>query len=302
MKKFTKIISVMLAAILVGTAIPFATLAAEIGDVNADGKIAATDARLVLQVVAGLEKKENLKNPDGADVDGNGKISATDARKILQKVAGINSSDDSQKAQYATIFNAETAKAAKGTYNWTRKCDFSKDIDVGNATSTLNSIIKNIDENASLNSVVGSFLGVGDASGNQSDAGKFAMIAMALTEDDIKEVQVTTEQITLILNDSKNPSKGGNTPFNHVSNDFVTKADVVDATESAGLSSMMTVSDFNALYHDVKVTARIDNKGNPTELWISYKMYASMDFKVSNIVMKGNGEIETKIKYTNLNY
>lgn len=57
------------------------------GDVNNDGKITAVDARMILQVVAGL------KTYDGeiavADVNGDGKITAVDARMILQIVAGL---------------------------------------------------------------------------------------------------------------------------------------------------------------------------------------------------------------------
>ncbi len=313
MKKFTKIISVILAVVLVIMAVPFTSFAATKGDVDGNGEISAVDARLILQVVAGLKKEADLKNATGADVDGKNGVSAVDARIVLQIVAGLQDaptepekpqepSGDSEKAQLAALFNAETAKAAKGTYKWTRECKFTKDIDVGNATATLNTVIKNVDANADLNSVVGGFLGVGNASGTQKDAGKYAIITMNLTESDIKEIQKSNEQITLILNDSKNPSKGGNTPFNHVSNDFVTKKDVEAAVATAGVSSLMTVTDFYAFYHDVKITARLDNKGNPTELWITYKMYATMDFKVSSITMKGNGEVETELKYTDLEY
>ena len=313
MTKFTKIISVMLAVILVIMAIPFTTFAAQKGDVNGDGSIAAADAREILQVVAGLKKETDLKNAAGADVDGKSGVTANDARVVLRIVAGLQDaptepekpqepSGDSEKAQLAAIFNAESAKVAKGTYNWTRECKFTKDIDVGNSTATLNAIIKKIDANADLNSVVGDFIGAGNANGNQGNAGKYALIATNLKESDIKDIQATTEQITLFLNDSKNPSAGGDTTFNHVSNDFVTKKDVDDALVANGVSNLMTVKDFYALYHDVKVTARIDNKGNPTELWISYKMYASMKFEVSSITMNGNGEVETKIKYTDLKY
>lgn len=316
MTKFTKIISVMLAVILVIMAIPFTTFALQKGDVNGDGSIAAADAREILQVVAGLKKETDLKNAAGADVDGKSGVSANDARVVLRIVAGLQDaptepeepsepekpSGDSEKAQLAALFNAETAKAAKGTYKWTRECKFTKDIDVGNSTSTLNSIIKAVDANADLNSVVGDFIGAGNTNGNQGNAGKVAIIPMKLAESDIKDIQATTEQITLFLNDSKNPSAGGDTAFNHVSNDFVTKKDVDDALVANGVSNLMTVNDFYAFYHDVKVTARIDNKGNPTELWISYKMYASMKFEVSSISMNGNGEVETKIKYTDLKY
>ncbi len=322
MTKFTKIISVMLAVVLMVMAIPFTTFAATKGDVDGNGEISAVDARLILQVVAGLKTEADLKNAAGADVDGKNGVTAVDARVVLQIVAGLadaptepekpsepekptepeTPSGDSEKAQLAALFNAETAKAAKGTYKWTRECKFTKDINVGNATATLNTIIKSVDANADLNSVVGDFIGVGNANGNQSDAGKYAIIAMNLKESDIKDIQKSKEQITLILNDSKNPSVGGDTTFNHVSNDFVTKKDVVDATVANGVSNLMTVNDFYALYHDVKVTARIDNKGNPTELWIAYKMYASMGFKVTSMTMSGNGEVETKLEYTDLKY
>ena len=318
MTKFTKIISVMLAVILVVMAVPFTTSAATLGDVNDDGEITAVDARLILQVVAGLKEEKDLKNAAGADLNGDG-ITAVDARIILRIVAGLQDAptepekpDDSKlpdapinewtKADFATVFNAETAKIAKGTYNWARICDFTKDIDVGNATATLNTIIKNVDANADLNSVVGGFIGVGNATGTQKDAGKYALIAMKLTESDIKSTQISNDQVTLLLNDSKNPSVGGDTTFNHISNDFVTKKDVDDAVVANGVSDLMTVKDFYALYHDVTVTAKIDKQGNPTEVLISYKMYASMGFKVSSVNMNGNGEVETRIKYTNLKY
>lgn len=59
-----------------------------LGDVNGDGKIAATDARLILQFVAGLKTEKDLVIAN-ADVNKDGKIAATDARMILQIVAGL---------------------------------------------------------------------------------------------------------------------------------------------------------------------------------------------------------------------
>lgn len=57
-----------------------------LGDANGDGKIKATDARLVLQVVAGIKENKDV-NFSNADVNENGKITAVDARIILQFVA-----------------------------------------------------------------------------------------------------------------------------------------------------------------------------------------------------------------------
>ncbi len=308
MNKFTKIISVMLAVILVVMAIPFTTFAATKGDVDGNGEISAVDARLILQYVAGLKKEADFKNPASADVDGKNGITAVDARIVLQIVAGLQDaptepetpSGELTKADYAALFNAESAKAAKGTYNWARECRFTKDIDVGNSTATLNTIIKNIDANADLNSVVGGFLGVGNANGTQKDAGKYALIAMNLKESDIKDVQASSGQITLLLNNSHNPSKGGDTPFNHVSNDFVTEDEVKKSISE--VTTAITVNSCTFNYYDVAITADVDENGKPESLRISYKMGATMGLKVAVANVNGSGEVETKIKYTNLKY
>ncbi len=59
-----------------------------LGDANGDGKVMATDARLVLQVVAGIKETKDL-NFVNADANKDNQISAIDARFILQIVAGI---------------------------------------------------------------------------------------------------------------------------------------------------------------------------------------------------------------------
>lgn len=57
------------------------------GDVDGDGEITSTDARLVLQATAG---KVTLTDEEkaAADVDGDGEVTSTDARLILQESAG----------------------------------------------------------------------------------------------------------------------------------------------------------------------------------------------------------------------
>lgn len=57
------------------------------GDVDGDGQITSTDARLTLQQSAGkVELDKTAKR--AADVDGDGDVTSTDARLILQKAAG----------------------------------------------------------------------------------------------------------------------------------------------------------------------------------------------------------------------
>ncbi|MBR2954463.1 MAG: dockerin type I repeat-containing protein [Clostridia bacterium] len=297
-----KVLSIVLSLVLIVLSLSCVAIAAVTmpGDVNEDGYVKATDARMILQVVAGLMKESDLKNQDNGDLNGDKQLKASDARMILQMVAGLeNTPSDSTKAQIAKLFNDETAKAAKGTYNWTRTCKFTKDINVGNATGTLNQIIANIDPNASLNSVIGGFLGVGNVSGTEKDAGKCAIIPMKLTEKDIKSFTRTNTQITVLLKDSENPSKGGNTAFNHISNDFITEGEVKDAL--AEVTTAMTVNSLATEYKNVKMVVDLDSKGNPAVFTITYTMYAKLNLKMSVSVV-GDGEVETVLKYSNFKY
>ena len=57
-------------------------------DVDGDGSITSTDARLVLQLAVEKISESDLKVPEAADVDGDGSITSTDARLILQYAVG----------------------------------------------------------------------------------------------------------------------------------------------------------------------------------------------------------------------
>ena len=300
-----KVLSIVLSLVLIVLSLSCVAMAAVTmpGDVNEDGKVAATDARMILQVVAGLMKESDLKNQDNADLNGDNQLKASDARMILQMVAGLQDSPSaSSKADIAKLFNDETAKAAKGTYKWTRTCKFTKDVDVGSTTNVLNNIIVQIDPNANLNSVIGSFLGVGNVSGTEKDAGKCAIIPMKLTEKDIKSFTQTDKQITVLLNDSTNPSKGGSTPFNCISNDFITEGEVKNALAEAGVSTMMTISKLDTEYKNVKMVVDLDSKGNPAVFTITYTMYAKLSLKAMSMNVNGDGEVETVLKYSNFKY
>ena len=58
------------------------------GDIDLDGKISASDARLALRASVGLEKLDE-KQLAAADVDKNGKVTAADARLILRASVGL---------------------------------------------------------------------------------------------------------------------------------------------------------------------------------------------------------------------
>ena len=59
-----------------------------IGDVNADGKTTAADARLALRASVNLETFDEAKTL-AADADHNGKVTAADARLILRASVGL---------------------------------------------------------------------------------------------------------------------------------------------------------------------------------------------------------------------
>ncbi len=60
------------------------------GDVNGDGEITASDARIALRISAGLETLESVNAViDVVDINNDGEITASDARTILRKSAGL---------------------------------------------------------------------------------------------------------------------------------------------------------------------------------------------------------------------
>ena len=89
-----KLISVILAmSILLTMSIPAIADRTIWGDVNDDGNITAVDARIILQIVAGVKEETDFIKSIG-DVNFDGKISAVDARIVLQVVAGIISAPE----------------------------------------------------------------------------------------------------------------------------------------------------------------------------------------------------------------
>lgn len=57
-----------------------------LGDINGDGKITATDTRLILRIVTKLERLDDQKVTvfAASDVNNDSKITSVDARKVLR--------------------------------------------------------------------------------------------------------------------------------------------------------------------------------------------------------------------------
>lgn len=59
------------------------------GDVNADGRITAADARLILRFSAGIQRY-TVAQQAKADINGDGRITAADARMVLRIAASLD--------------------------------------------------------------------------------------------------------------------------------------------------------------------------------------------------------------------
>lgn len=207
------------------------------------------------------------------------------------------------KANAHEKLNKWTAAASKGNYKFARVCAYTPDgaIDVGNATGTLNKIIQGIDENASLDTVVGGFLGIGNRDG-EVKGGKipegmnkqYALKAMTLTAADIKSATANGNKYVVKLGNFANPQKDGKNAMSRATNDFFTHQEVVDGITS--ITTLIKVNSTDVQYTDVTITAVVDGDNLKT-LEITYGFSAKMQLKAV-VTINGQGKATNKITYT----
>ncbi len=209
---------------------------------------------------------------------------------------------DMTKAEFVAFLNAETAKAAKGTYNYNRNCSYTSPIDVGGATDTLNSIIKGIDENSSLDTVVGDFLGIGVKKGTMPKddlKSDYQIKATKLAEADLGNFSAKDGVYSFTLANATNPKKTNATPISKFTNDFITHEEVVDGI--AGFTSAIKVNDTTVNYKDIKVTVTVAD-GKITNIKYSYAFDAVLSLKALIVNIEGNGAAVTKAEFSNIKY
>ena len=205
------------------------------------------------------------------------------------------------KAEFVAFLNAETAKAAKGTYNFNRNCEYTDPIDVGSATGVLNKIIQAIDENSDLNSVVGGFLGIGTKKGTYPKDGldeNYKLKATKLTEADLQNFSYANGVYTFTLANATNPKKTNATPISRFTNDFITHEEVVDGI--AGFTTAITVNETNVNYKNIKVSVAVA-EGKISEITYSYDFDATLNLKAV-VTINGDGAAKTKATYSNFKY
>lgn len=317
---FTKALAVFLAIVVAWSLVTIAFVAPSMGGtVVAGGAVNNGGSTNTDNNVGGNEAvtpdDENLLGDENTDVPaGDENADAPAGDENADAPAGDK---ELTKADVAKLLNEATAKAAKGSYKWTRKSWFTKALDVGNATDTLNGIIKRVDKNANLDSVVGGFLAI---SGKESDPAwegqvtngklpaegkmketKFLLKAFALTEADIKEMKVSGNTYTLQLNACKTPQKDGKNALNRVTNDFITKDEIAKGVSDGlgALGNLVTVKGLDVDYTAILVTAVVENN-TLKSVKISYSMTVnSLQLQATLLPITGTGAGKMECTYSN---
>jgi hypothetical protein len=208
-------------------------------------------------------------------------------------------------AQFVAFYNAESAKAAKGSYKYDRTCSYVNPINVGNMTDALNKVIKMVDENSDLNSVVGGFLGIGNKTGNfpkDDPDDDYEIKGAKLTEADLQNFKydAATGTYSFTLANAANPKKTNATPISRFMNDFITHEEVDEGIKDAA-GSLITLKETDVKYTNIKVTVKVvDNK--IAEITYQYDFAATLSLKILVGNVNGSGSAKTKGAFTNIAY
>ena len=214
-------------------------------------------------------------------------------------------------AAAAEAINAATAKAVAAGYHWTRSAQYTQPVDVGNATGALNKIIQGIDSEATLDSVVGGFLGIGDKEMDIEKGGSaaeqidyhgenYALQATSLKAEDLKNLKVDGNTYTFEVENATSPQTDKSTAMSRLTNDILTQS-MVDS-EIKNFISAAKINSATIEYTNIKATVVIED-GNLKEFKYSYDgNVAELNIKVSFISVSGKGAMHVDGAYTNFVY
>ena len=214
-------------------------------------------------------------------------------------------------AAAAEAINAATAKAVAAGYHWTRSAQYTQPVDVGSATSGLNTLIKGIDPEASIDSVVGGFIGIGDKEMDIEKGGSaaeqidyhgenYALQATSLKAEDLKNLKVDGNTYTFEVENATSPQTDKSTAMSRLTNDILTQS-MVDS-EIKNFISAAKINSATIEYTNIKATVVIED-GNLKEFKYSYDgNVAELNIKVSFISVSGKGAMHVEGAYTNFAY
>ncbi|MBE6820039.1 MAG: hypothetical protein E7516_03210 [Ruminococcaceae bacterium] len=207
------------------------------------------------------------------------------------------------KAEFVAFLNAETAKAAKGSYKYNRNCSYTDPIDVGNSTDALNSVIKMVDKDSDLSSVVGGFLGIGTKKGSfpkEQPDDDYKLKATTLKEADLGSFSCADGVYSFTLANAANPKKTGATPLHRFTNDFITHEEV-DSSIKDTAGNLIKLNSTDVDYTNVKVSVKVAD-GKIAEIKYQYDFAATLQVKILVGNVDGDGAAKTTGEFTEIKY
>ena len=258
---------------------------------------------------SGSSSGSSSSSSSGASASSSSSGASASAGDTSGAAAAASSGVDAAAA--AEAINAATAKAVAAGYHWTRSAQYTQPVDVGSATSGLNTLIKGIDPEASLDSVVGGFIGIGDKEMDIEKGGSaaeqidyhgenYALQATALQASDLKNLKVDGNTYTFEVENATSPQTDKSTAMSRLTNDILTQS-MVDS-EIKNFISVAKINSATIEYTNIKATVVIED-GNLKEFKYSYDgNVAELNIKVSFISASGKGAMHVDGAYTNFVY
>ena len=258
---------------------------------------------------SGSSSGSSSSSSSGASASSSSSGASASAGDSSGAAAAASSGVDAAAA--AEAINAATAKAVAAGYHWTRSAQYTQPVDVGSATSGLNTLIKGIDPEASLDSVVGGFIGIGDKEMDIEKGGSaaeqieyhgenYALQATALQASDLKNLKVDGNTYTFEVENATSPQTDKSTAMSRLTNDILTQS-MVDS-EIKNFISAAKINSATIEYTNIKATVVIED-GNLKEFKYSYDgNVAELNIKVAFISVSGKGAMHVDGAYTNFVY
>ena len=272
--------------------------------------VSATPAQSGSQNAGGSVSKSDWDtSANGSGSSQSGSQSSTSAS--AGDNSGVAASTGVDATAAAEAINAATAKAVAAGYHWTRSAQYTQPIDVGNATSALNKIIQGVDSEATLDSVVGGFLGIGDKEMDIEKGGSaaeqieyhgenYALQATALQAGDLKNLKVDGNTYTFEIENASSPQHDKSTAMSRFTNDFLTQDEI--SSEIKGFISAASVNSAAIEYSNIKATVAIED-GTLKEFKYSYDgNVAELNIKVAIVSVNGKGAMHVDAAYTGFAY
>ena len=272
--------------------------------------VSATPAQSGSQNAGGSASKSDWDtSANGSGSSQSGSQSSTSGDNASGGNAAAATGVDAAAA--AEAINAATAKAVAAGYHWTRSAQYTQPIDVGSATSGLNTLIKGIDSEASLDSVVGGFIGIGDKEMDIEKGGSaaeqidyhgenYALQATSLKAEDLKNLKVDGNTYTFEVENASSPQTDKSTAMSRLTNDILTQDQV--STEIKNFVSAANVNSAAIEYSNIKATVVIED-GTLKEFKYSYDgKVTDLSIKIAIVSVNGKGAMHVEGAYTNFAY